>query len=116
MADVTGFSDQVPALPQGGGAVRGLGATFTPDLSTGTGNFTIPLDAPNGPNDIGPRLGLRYDTGGGNGPFGIGFSLPLPRIVRDTSHGYPVFGMGDTLVLEGAGPLVDLGGGAYRPQ
>lgn len=116
MGDGIGFSDQTPALPQGGGAIGGLGATFTPDLSTGTGSFSIPLDAPNGSNDIGPKLGLRYDTGAGNGPFGVGFSLPLPRIIRDTVHGYPTYAGGDTLVLEGAGPLVDLGGGAYRPQ
>ena len=116
MGDDIGFSDQAPALPSGGGAVAGLGATFTPDLSSGTGTFSIPLDAPNGPNDIGPQLGLRYDTASGNGPFGMGFSLPLPRIVRDTSHGYPAYDASDTLLLEGAGSLVDTGGGSYRPQ
>ena len=116
MSGSIGFSDQSPSLPTGGGGIGGLGATFTPDLSTGTGTFTIPFDAPNGPNDIGPKLGLRYDTGAGNGPFGIGFSLALPRILRDTSHGYPAYTPADPLLLEGAGPLVDLGGGAYRPQ
>lgn len=111
-----GFDDQVPSLPQGGGAITGLGSTFTPDLSTGTGSFNIPFDAPNGPNDIGPKLGLRYDTSAGNGPFGLGFTLPVPRIVLDTSAGYPRYDGTDGLLLEGAGPLVALGGGAYRPQ
>ena len=41
MSDI-GFSDQVPSLPGGGGNVAGIGATFTPDLSTGTGGLSIP--------------------------------------------------------------------------
>lgn len=111
-----GFDTQVPSLPQGGGAVSGLGETFSPDLSTGTGSLAINLDLPNGPNGIGPRLSLRYDTAGGNGPFGMGFSLPLPRLVRSTVQGFPHYDATDVLMLEGAGELVALGGGAYRPQ
>ena len=72
-----GFDAQTPSLPEGGGAMSSLGETFTPELSTGAGTFTIPLDWPNGPNDIGPRLQLRYDSATGNGPFGLGFSVPV---------------------------------------
>lgn len=111
-----GFDAQAPSLPQGGGAISGLGETFTPDLSTGTGTFTVKIDCPNGPNDIGPRLILRYDTGEGNGPFGMGFSIPLPRIIRSAVRGYPHYDDGDVLILEGAGELIPLGGGKYRPQ
>ncbi|WP_375772131.1 FG-GAP-like repeat-containing protein [Archangium gephyra] len=111
-----GFSAQTPSLPQGGGATSGLGETFTPDLHTGTGTFSLPLDCPNGPNDIGPRLTLRYDTGSGNGPFGLGVALPLPRLVRSLARGFPRYDTADTLMLEGAGELLDLGGGAFRPQ
>ena len=57
-----GFDAQTPSLPQGGGAVNGLGETFSPDLSTGTGSYRIPLDLPNGPNDIGPRIAVSYST------------------------------------------------------
>jgi RHS repeat-associated protein len=112
-----GFDSQVPSLPQGGGAVGGLGATFAADLSTGTGSYRVPLDIPNGPNDIGPRLALAYNTASGNGPFGMGFSLmPLPRLLRSTAQGYPRYDDTDTLTLEGVGDLVRLGGGAFRPQ
>lgn len=111
-----GFDTQAPSLPQGGGATTGLGETFTPDLSTGTGALSIALDLPNGPNNIGPHLTLRYDTAGDNGPFGMGFSIPLPRLVRSTARGFPRFDASDTLLLEGTGELVDLGGGTYRPQ
>lgn len=110
----TGFSDQTPALPKGGGAIGGLGETYTPDLATGTGSFTVPLDLPNGPNDIGPRLALRYDSGSGNGPFGMGFSLPLPRIMCSTARGFPRYDSSDRLLLEGAGELLALPDGAYR--
>lgn len=116
MGSDIGFDAQTPSLPPGGGAVSGLGETFSPDLSTGTGSFTVRLDLPNGPNDIGPRLLLRYDTAAGNGPFGMGFSVPMPRLVRSTAHRFPRYDGTDTLLLEGAGELVDLGGGSYRPQ
>src|SRR5260370_668184 len=111
-----GFDTQTPSLPQGGGAISGLGETFSPDLSMGTGSYVVHLECPNGPNDIGPRLMLRYDTGGGSGPFGMGFSLPLPRLLRSTTRGFPRYDATETLRLEGAGELVALAGGAYRPQ
>ena len=34
---------QVISLPKGGGALRGIGEKFAPDLHTGTGNFTVPV-------------------------------------------------------------------------
>jgi RHS repeat-associated protein len=114
-ADI-GFDSQVPSLPQGGGAIGGLGETFSADLCMGTGNFTVPLDCPNGPNDIGPRLMLSYNTSRGNGPFGMGFAVPLPRLLRSTANKYPLFTAADTLMLEGVGELIAIGGGLFRPQ
>lgn len=111
-----GFASQTPSLPTGGGSVGGLGETFVPDLCTGTGTFSVPLDLPNGPNDIGPKLSLRYDSGSPNGPFGLGWMLPLPRILRTTMRGRPRFSASDELVLEGSGPLVPLPDGSLRPQ
>jgi len=115
MSDI-GFSDQVPSLPGGGGNVAGIGATFTPDLSTGTGGLLIPIDTPNGPNDIGPRLNLQYSSAAGNGPFGLGFSITLPRLLIDTEYGFPNYDGNDPILLEGAGQLLALGGGVYRPR
>jgi RHS repeat-associated protein len=115
MSEDVSFDAQTPSLPEGGGAVSGLGETFTPDPATGTGSYAIPLDLPNGPDSIGPRLSLRYDTGGGNGAFGMGFSMPLLRLVRSTTSGFPHYDDTDTLVLEGVGDLVAAGGGNYRP-
>ncbi|MBC7575089.1 MAG: VCBS repeat-containing protein, partial [Herminiimonas sp.] len=111
-----GFSSQTPSLPEGGGAIAGLGETFAPDLSSGTGSYTIRLDSPNGPNDINPQLALRYDSGAGNGPFGLGFCLPLPRLLRSSARGFARYDDSDTLMLEGAGQLLRLADGSYRPE
>ncbi|MBA3588460.1 toxin TcdB middle/N-terminal domain-containing protein [Methylibium sp.] len=111
-----GFASQAPSLPGGGGGLDGLGETFTPDLHSGTGAFNVPLGLPNGPNDIGPKLSLRYDSASGNGPFGMGWSLQLPRILRSTMIGRPRYDNSDTLVLEGSGPLVRLPDGSLRPE
>ncbi len=110
-----GFASQAPSLPSGGG-VGGLGETFAPDLSTGTGTFAVPLDLPHGPNDSRPRLALHYDSGGGNGPLGVGWSLPLPRLLRSTMVGRPRYDDSDTVVLEGAGPLVRAADGSLHPE
>jgi hypothetical protein len=59
-------------LPSGGGALPGIGETFSPDLFTGTGNFTVPLMLPSGRSNFQPQLSLGYGTGTGNGPFGLG--------------------------------------------
>lgn len=39
-------SSQLISLPKGGGALHGMGEKFSPDLQTGTGNFTVPLALP----------------------------------------------------------------------
>jgi YD repeat-containing protein len=111
-----GFASQAPSLPGSGGGLGGLGETFSPDLATGTGILSVPLDLPNGPNDIGPKLFLRYDSSASNGPFGLGWAMPLPRLLRTTARGRPRYSDDDTLVLEGSGPLVRLPDGTLRPE
>ena len=85
----SGFDAQAPSLPSGGGSVSGLGETFSPDLHTGTGNFTVPIALPPGRNGFQRQLNLVYSTGNGNGPFGLGWSLSLPGVTRKTSRGIP---------------------------
>jgi hypothetical protein len=60
----------VISLPAGGGAVSGLGEKFSPDLFTGTGNFSVPIAVPSGRGGLQPQLALGYSTGNGNGPSG----------------------------------------------
>ncbi|MEU3481835.1 SpvB/TcaC N-terminal domain-containing protein [Streptomyces sp. NPDC033753] len=106
-----GFAPGVPriALPKGGGAVRGMGEKFGTDPVTGTGSFAVPLPLSPGRAGFGPRLSLSYDSGAGNGIFGMGWSLSLPQITRKTDKGVPRYGDGgaeDVFQLSGAEDLV----------
>ena len=74
----SGVAGQVISLPQGGGAIRGLGESFAPDLHTGAGNLTVPIAIPPGRNKFQPDLSLVYSTGKGNGVFGFGWALSIP--------------------------------------
>ena len=61
-------------LPKEGGAVRGLGETFSPDLLTGTGNLSVPIAVLRGRSGLTPAQLLGYSTGAGNGLFGLGWA------------------------------------------
>src|SRR5712691_9293324 len=103
----SGTSSQVISLPQGGGALHGLGEKFSPDLHTGTGNFMVPIALPPGRNGLQPQLSLVYSTGNGNGPFGLGWSLSTPGVSRKTSKGVPIYDdSNDTFIVSGAEDLV----------
>src|SRR5262249_52138345 len=107
---------------QGGGASSGMGETFQTDLHTGTGNLAISLQLPAGRNGLQPSLSLSYSTGNPNGPFGLGWSLPVPGVRRKTDKGIPRYDPAlDTFVLSGAEDLVpvdDVRSSAvrYRPR
>jgi RHS repeat-associated protein len=109
----SGIASQVIALPQGGGALRAIGETFSADAFTGTGNLTVPLSIPPGRNGFQPELNLSYSTGHGNGPFGVGWALSVPNVTRKTSRGVPRYrdhstdpAERDTFMLSGADDLV----------
>jgi RHS repeat-associated protein len=111
------------ALPQGGGAVRGIGNNFTPDLQTGTGNYTVPIELPAGRNGFQPELSLVYSSGFGNGVCGVGWKLGVSgEISRQTSHFIPTYNNStDIFVLSGLEDLVpvsvtEAGAIRYRPR
>lgn len=113
------------SVPQGGGALSGIGETFQPDLHTGTGNLTVPLELPAGRNGLQPSLALSYSTGYPNGPFGLGWALTIPGVRRKTDKGVPRYDPDhpdlDTFVLSGAEDLVPVPGtgssaARYRPR
>jgi hypothetical protein len=51
-------ASEIISLPKGEGALHGIGEKFSPDLFTGTGNFTIPIALPPGRNGFQPQLSL----------------------------------------------------------
>lgn len=79
-------------LPKGGGALKGIGETVSVNPATGTASFAVPLPLPAGREGMTPALSLTYASGGGLGPFGMGWSLDMPRIARRTEKGLPHYG------------------------
>jgi len=78
-------------LPKGGGAIRGIEEKFNADTITGAGSVTIPITTSPGRARFGPQLSFAYSSSGGNGIFGLGFSLSLPSITRKTNKGVPQY-------------------------
>jgi len=102
----SGVAQQVISLPKGGGAIKGIGETFQPNLFSGTGNHSIPIAISPGRSGFGPTLSLQYSSGNGNGPFGLGWQLSIPRITRKTEKGLPQYDDTDVYVMSGAEDLV----------
>src|SRR5438067_12424647 len=97
------------SLPKGGGAIRGMGEKFAANPVNGTGTMSVPIATSPGRSGFGPQLSLSYDSGAGNGPFGLGWSLSLPSITRKTDKGLPKYfdaEESDVFILSGAEDLV----------
>ena len=104
-----GLSAPQISLPKGGGAIRGIGETFSANAVTGTATMTVPIATSPGRSGFGPALSLSYDSGSGNGPFGLGWSLDLPSITRRTDRGLPRYvdsAESDIFILSGSEDLV----------
>ena len=97
------------SLPKGGGALRGVDEKFSVNPVTGSCSLTAPLALSQGRSGFGPQLALSYDSGNGNGAFGMGWNLSLPAITRRTDKGLPKYRdelESDIFVLSGAEDLV----------
>src|SRR3954454_24973548 len=105
-ADMTKAGSGPIATPKGGGALRGIGETFSPDVQTGTSRLGVPLELPGGRNGLRPDLRLEYSTGHPNGPFGMGWALAVPGVTRKTAASVPRYDGSDVFVLSGAEDLV----------
>jgi len=105
------YTASAPAvsLPKGGGAIQGIGEKFSVNPGTGTGALSVPIAVSPGRAGFAPGLSVGYDSGGGNGPFGMGWDLGVPSITRKTQKGLPQYRDGedaDTFLLSGAEDLV----------
>ncbi len=80
---------QAISLPNAEGSIEGMGESFTPNLSAGTGTFSVPISLPAGRAGVQPSLSLSYSTSGGNSCVGVGWSLGAPFISRQTDKGLP---------------------------
>jgi RHS repeat-associated protein len=110
------------SVPKGGGAVRSIGEKFAANPATGTSSLSVPIATSPGRGGFNLSLALSYDSGAGNGPFGLGWRLGVPSIVRKTDKGIPRYvDDSDVFILSGAEDLVpvqalsdDLPRGEYR--
>lgn len=64
-------------LPKGGRAIRGIDEKLTAGPATGTAPLSVPFPASPGRQGPAPSLPLAYDSGAGNGPFGLGWPTSL---------------------------------------
>jgi RHS repeat-associated protein len=97
------------SLPKGGGAIKGMGEKFAANPVTGTGSMTVPIATTPGRSGFGAQLSISYDSGAGNGIFGLGWNLALPSITRKTDKGLPRYWDSkdfDVFILSGVEDLV----------
>jgi len=83
---------EVPSisLPKGGGAIKGIDEKFSVNAVNGTSSFSIPL--PFSPaRGVSPEVSLSYNSGGGNGIFGLGWNISLPSIKRKAEKKLPQY-------------------------
>jgi RHS repeat-associated protein len=107
-------------LPKGGGALKAIDEKFRVNATNGTVSLSISLPLSKSRSDFAPALSLDYNSGGGNGVFGLGWSLTHPAIQRKTDKRLPDYddaAEGDVFVLSGQEDLVplllDAGGGNW---
>jgi hypothetical protein len=103
------FAPPQITLPKGGGAIRGIDEKFKANPATGTGSLTIAFPLSPGRSGFGPSLALDYDSGSGNGIFGLGWNVSMPKITRRTDKGLPRYhdrDESDIFVLSGWEDLV----------
>ena len=96
-------------LPKGGGALRGIDEKFTVNPVTGSATCSLPLPLPEGRAGFGPAIGLGYDSGAGNGVFGLGWSVSQAVIQRKTDKVLPTYddaAEADIFIMSGAEDLV----------
>ena len=112
----SGVTPQSLALPDGEGSMQGMGESFSPNLNTGSGTFSVPISLPPGRRGLQPQVGVAYTTGGGDGILGWGWSMGTPFISRQSDKGIPRYDDTDRFMYNGGQELVPIastrGGGA----
>nr|RBQ84596.1 hypothetical protein FVER53263_10758 [Fusarium verticillioides] len=100
-----------PTLQKGiaGGSHRPIDQTFKMNPLNGTMALALPIPVTEGRGGFGPKLELSYNSGSGNGYFGLGWQLNLSSITRMTSKRTPMYDETDTFLLSGEDELVRMG-------
>jgi RHS repeat-associated protein len=99
------------SLPKGGGALKGIDEKFEVNPVNGSNQVSIPLPVAAARGGFSPQLSVSYNSGQGNGIFGLGWGAGIPSIRRKTDQKLPRYQdatESDTFVLAGAEDLVPL--------
>ncbi|MEO0813951.1 MAG: SpvB/TcaC N-terminal domain-containing protein, partial [Myxococcota bacterium] len=102
----TGVSDDRVSLPEGPGALEGVGENVSVDPNMGLMRYGIPIQVPRGFDGVTPDLALSYSSGSGSDILGMGWSMRLPSIERMTMRGVPEYSEEDRFVANGGDELV----------
>lgn len=78
------------SLPTGGGALKGIDEKFSVNAVNGTAAFSIALPVSQA-RGVTPALTLSYNSGSGNGIFGLGWNVSLSSIKRKTDKQLPLY-------------------------
>src|SRR6185503_5972156 len=89
--DKSGVTSQSISVPKGSGTIQGMGESFSAQLSTGIATFSVPFSLPAARGGAQPSLGLSYSSGSGAGLAGMGWSVGVPYIARQTDRGLPKY-------------------------
>lgn len=83
---------EVPSisLPKGGGAIKGIDEKISVNAVNGTASFSIPLPFSQA-RGVTPSLSISYNSGSGNGIFGLGWNMSLGSIKRKTDRQLPQY-------------------------
>ncbi|KAK3360760.1 hypothetical protein B0T25DRAFT_602587, partial [Lasiosphaeria hispida] len=104
-------STSVPTLGDGGGAQKNVDEHFQVDAITGSLTTGFAIRTSPGRGGFGPQLALAYNSGSGNGPFGLGWNLGgLSAISRKTATQIPRYLDDDVFVLSGVDDLIPASG------
>jgi RHS repeat-associated protein len=90
-ADKSGVTSQAISLPQGAGKIQGMGESFSAQLSTGIGTYSVPFSLPAARGAAQPSLGLAYSSAMGHGVAGVGWDVGVPFIARQVDRGIPTY-------------------------
>jgi RHS repeat-associated protein len=78
------------SLPKGGGAIKSIDEKFSVNAINGSASlsFFLPFSPARGAS---PSINLSYNSGSGNGIFGLGWNINLASIKRKTDKGLPKY-------------------------
>ena len=88
----------LPSSGNGGGALRSISGKFDVNAANGTMSLSLPIHVSPGRGGFTPEVNLSYDSGQGNGPFGLGWNVHTSQIFRKISKEVPRYNHDDSFV------------------